>query len=156
MGEDPSNKTETLNTAEFRDKRDASMLRSHKLGNSMLRMIPEVRDHGDKLVEEIEGKIEEIEEEPVPSPPPPPRPNASHAIAMLRATASDMTEDELAQVRELIGANIPKVKSPPLVLVLFVGIVIGAIIGVLVCTSQRALKRSPAYSTEAPGVTETK
>jgi hypothetical protein len=42
-------KTEELNTATFRERRDESMLRSHKAGNARLRMIPEVRDHGEKL-----------------------------------------------------------------------------------------------------------
>ena len=143
--EPPPKKTEALNTAEFRTQRDHSMQRALKLGNSMLRMIPEVRDQRDK--EEVEERLEEIEERLAP-PSPPPRPNPTQAIAMLRATVSDMTEEELAQVRDLVVVDVLKAKSPPLVLVLFVGVVIGALMGALV--GRRALLKPSACSTEAP------
>lgn len=38
-----------LNTASFRERRDQSLLRSHRAGNSRLRMIPKMRDHGQRL-----------------------------------------------------------------------------------------------------------
>ena len=124
----PKKSTDLLNTAEFRDKHDEAMLRSHRAGNRRLRLIPEVRDHGDKLAEGSETVLDKTEDN-ASSPVPPPR-DASKAIRIFEMTLPIMTKVDIEKVRSMLPPKEDKVSSnpsdPPYT-VFFIGLIIGAL-----------------------------
>ena len=131
MSEGAKKSTDLLNTAEFRDKRDEAMLRSHRAGNRRLRLIPEVRDHGDKLTESPDTGLEKEEEDG--QPPVSPRPDASKAILILETSLPIMTEDEIGKVRSMLPHMEKKESSKPTGTPLFTVFYVGVIIGALLC-----------------------
>lgn len=66
----------TLDPASFRNGRDESIRRSALKANNHLRMIPEVRDNGDKLLPNIDAP-------PATTPPPSPQANKSISTSKL-------------------------------------------------------------------------
>lgn len=136
MGDDGKKSTELLNTAEFRDKRDEAMLRSHRAGNRQLRLIPEVRDHGDRLEEPADDPVADDAQ----APPRPPDRSASGAIDVLEASLPIMSEVDVERVRSMLPTKSPASPAPPagppLIGVFFAGVVIGALITLFAYRSQ--------------------
>ena len=123
-------KTEELNTATFRERRDESMLRSHRAGNARLRMIPEVRDHGEKLTTSApsaDAGAVTVESGDVPD-------EEIAALPRKSAVRFPATTPRTASERSATGG------SSALLLVLGVGL--GAVLGW--CAASAASSRRPA------------
>ena len=98
----------TLDPASFRNGRDESIRRSALKANNHLRMIPEVRDNGDKLLRNIDAP-------PPTTPPPSPQANksisTSRLISELEKRINHLDAHDYDKIRALFPTTVVETPS---------------------------------------------